>query len=124
MNNDQKSITAHTHPQPSPALAMSAVCYAHPERASDYICRACSTTYCQTCTKFINKIAVCQLCDEVCSPYAEMRRATLRWLHQQIDFGWPDFARALACPLTNPAMFFVIAILYSLLIFGGDYCHD
>src|SRR6266853_3947585 len=49
------------------------VCENHRELAAKYICRVCASTFCETCPRFVNKIALCPSCGDLCKLFHEER---------------------------------------------------
>ncbi|MBD0370176.1 MAG: hypothetical protein ICV60_05025 [Pyrinomonadaceae bacterium] len=94
-------------------------CYYHVGVQPKYICGSCATTFCNDCTKFISKIAVCPLCGELCKLYQEVREKSQRRLERHDGFGFADFSRALSYPFKNLLGLIFGALFYSLLLLGG-----
>src|SRR6266436_4043879 len=42
------------------------VCENHRELAAKYICGVCASTFCEMCPRFVNKIALCPSCGDLC----------------------------------------------------------
>lgn len=99
----------------------SHVCYQHSERATKHICRACGTSFCEECPKFVgtSKIAICALCGELCSLFEQQRSKVLHQEFQSSGFGFADFARALRYPLQHKVALLFGAGLYGFCLLAG-----
>ena len=99
----------------------SHVCYQHPERATKHFCRACGTSFCEECPKFVgtSKIAICALCGELCSLFEQQRSQALHREFQGSGFGFADFTRALRYPLQHKVALLFGAGLYGFCLLAG-----
>ena len=99
----------------------SDVCYQHPERATKHICRACGTAFCEECPRFVgtSKIAICSICGELCSLFAQQRSKAVHREFQGSGFGFADFARALRYPLQHKVALLFGAGLYGFCLLAG-----
>ncbi|MEW6733357.1 MAG: hypothetical protein AB1489_18665 [Acidobacteriota bacterium] len=93
------------------------VCYFHPLLAPDYICRACGTSFCHSCTRFVgtSTLGICQLCGEPCDTYTQVQQRAERSADQQSGFGLSEFGLAISYPLKNMIALLVAASFYALL---------
>jgi hypothetical protein len=94
-------------------------CYFHVGVPPKYICGSCATTFCNDCTKFTSRIAICTLCGQLCKPYEEIREKSARRLQRVAGFGFGDFSTAISYPFKNLLGLLCGAILYALLQLGG-----
>lgn len=95
------------------------VCENHSELTAKYICRACASTFCETCPRFVNKIALCPSCGDLCMLFHEELVKVVRQEFQGSGFGFGDFARALAYPLQHKIALGCGAIVYGFLLLAG-----
>lgn len=106
----------------APASAGAIVCHNHPQAPAAYMCRMCSATFCESCPKFVgNKMAICQLCGDLCQPYADVvQPATPQYAPVgDSGFGFGDFGRALTYPFKEKFGLISMALMYSFLSLGG-----
>lgn len=112
---------------PPPAFAYEAAmlqqpagCYKHAQMPPHFICRACGTTLCQQCPKFVSKVPICPLCGDLCKPFQEVRARAARLHYQTAAFGFTEFGRAFAYPFQHIFGLLFMAVVYAFFQnFGG-----
>jgi hypothetical protein len=97
------------------------VCHNHPEVSPKYVCRACATSFCAECPRFVStsSIPVCPLCGDLCRLFEEERNKVRRQDFQSSGFGFKDFTRALRYPLEHKIALLFGAALYGFLQLAG-----
>lgn len=107
------------HEQAPHAFNAGSGCHFHAGLEPRYICRACGATFCESCTKLVNKIALCPLCGDLCKLFAEVRQRTVRRREQGKPLGFEDFSTAVSYPFSNLFALVGGALLYSFLLLAG-----
>ena len=114
--SDQRKISA---PVSKPVSVPSNTCQNHPDISAHYICRLCAATFCETCPRLVNRIAICPACGDLCKPFQEIRSKFVRQEHQGSGFGFSDFGRALSYPWQHKVALLCGAAMYGFLLLGG-----
>jgi len=121
---DTESVEAEGHAgvDLSGAAAEATACYNHPDVPAKYICRVCTGTSCDLCTRFIgvSKVPLCPLCGDLCRLIEQERERLKREEFRSTAFGFEDFGRALRYPWQHKVPLLFGAALYGFLLLAGS----
>ncbi len=97
------------------------VCHNHPQIPTHYVCRGCSSSFCDECPRFVanSKIPLCPLCGDLCKAFAAIKDKVNQREFQSAGFGFQDFLRAISYPLQHKVALAFGAGLYGFLLLGG-----
>ena len=111
--------TNWVEPERVVARSNTSACQNHPEADPAYVCRMCSAVFCKTCAKFVERVAICPLCGDLCHEYRAVTEKAARVELQSSGFGIEDFVRAIRYPFNHKVALVTGALIYACLLFAG-----